>query len=105
MAGLDYPFSNRPEPGTTIEVADGIHWVRMPLPMALDHINLWLLRDGDGWTIVDSGIRGRDTKQTGEGLRRDPGRPPVSASSSRTTTPIHVGQAGWLTTRWTRRSG
>lgn len=54
---LDYPFGLRwsPEQGQPFEVADGVHWLRMPLPIALDHINLWLLRDGDGWTIVDSG--------------------------------------------------
>lgn len=54
---LEYPFGLRwsPEPGEPFEVADGVHWLRMPLPIALDHINLWLLRDGDGWTIVDSG--------------------------------------------------
>ena len=44
---LDYPLGD----GTAcsqrrrIEVAPGIYWVRMPLPFALDHVNLWLLRD------------------------------------------------------------
>ena len=58
---LDYPFGDTlPEGGTRFEVAPGIYWLRMPLPFALDHINLWLLRDHqdgqDGWTIVDCGI-------------------------------------------------
>ena len=49
---LQYPWPQTPEPGTTIEVAPGIHWLSMPLPFALDHINLWLVGD----TIVDTGI-------------------------------------------------
>jgi len=58
---LDYPFADTlPEPGHALEVAPGVHWLRMPLPFALDHINLWLLRDeidgNAGWTIVDCGI-------------------------------------------------
>ncbi len=41
----DYPFP-RLEYGETLEVAPGVHWVRMPLPFALNHVNLWLLADG-----------------------------------------------------------
>src|SRR5205814_10272192 len=55
-AVLEYPFPVPPPPGEVIEVAPGILWLRMPLPFALDHINLWLVRDGAGWTSVDCGI-------------------------------------------------
>ena len=51
-----------PAPGATLEIAPGIHWLRMPLPFALDHINLWLLEDGPGWTIVDTGLAREDTR-------------------------------------------
>ena len=62
---LDYCFADRiPEPGTTMPVAPGVVWARMPLPFALDHINVWLLQDDrkreKGWTIIDCGI-GNDT--------------------------------------------
>ena len=50
---LDYPFAAAPGPGEAVEVAPRIYWLRMPLPFALDHINLWLLDDGDGYTLVD----------------------------------------------------
>ena len=50
---LEYPLGEPPEPGVAREIAPGVHWVRMPLPFALQWINLWLLEDGDGWTIVD----------------------------------------------------
>lgn len=53
---MTHPFGDRiPQPGEALSVAEGVWWVRMPLPFALDHINLWLLEDGDGWTIVDTG--------------------------------------------------
>lgn len=53
---IHYPCSETPGPGTAFDVAPGIRWVRMPLPFALDHVNLWLIEDGDGWTLVDTGI-------------------------------------------------
>ena len=53
---LHYPHAHPPAAGEKIEVAPGVFWLRMPLPFQLDHINLWLLRDGDGWTIVDTGF-------------------------------------------------
>ena len=58
---LDYVFADRlPESGHTMEVTPGVFWVRMPLPFALDHINLWVMRDEidgvAGWTVIDCGI-------------------------------------------------
>ena len=53
---LDYPHAAPPPPGGTVEVAPGVHWLRMPLPFALNHINLWLLEDGDRLVIVDCGF-------------------------------------------------
>jgi hypothetical protein len=60
-AELHYPLGDAlPAVGSTLEIAPGVRWLRMALPFALDHINLWLLRDhqegADGWTIVDCGI-------------------------------------------------
>ncbi|MFN4148123.1 MAG: MBL fold metallo-hydrolase [Rhodocyclaceae bacterium] len=53
---IEHPYAKPPDAGATIEVASGVHWLRMPLPFALDHINLWLIEDGDGFTAVDTGI-------------------------------------------------
>ncbi len=50
---LEYPWPEPPEFGRAIEIAQGILWIRLPLPMALDHVNIYALDDGDGWTIVD----------------------------------------------------
>src|SRR5258708_36132845 len=53
--GLQSPVGPPPVPGETVAIAPGIYWLRMRLPFALNHINLWLLEDGPGWTIVDCG--------------------------------------------------
>ena len=52
------------EHATIKEVAPGVHWVRMPLPMAaLEHINLWVLDDGDDFVMVDTGFAAEDTRE------------------------------------------
>ena len=53
---LHFPHAHPPATGELTEVAPGVFWLRMPLPFQLDHINLWLLRDGAGWVIVDTGF-------------------------------------------------
>ena len=58
--GIAYLFNQPPEPGEARRIADGLFWVRLPLPLALDHVNVWVADDGDGWTIVDCGL---DTEQ------------------------------------------
>lgn len=103
---LVYPLGDSlPEPGSTLEVAPGIHWLRMPLPFALDHINLWLLRDRqdgrEGWTIVDCGIDSPETRAAWQqvfdtalqGL-------PVLRVIVTHMHPDHIGLAHWLTERW-----
>ena len=53
---LHFPHAHPPAAGDMTEVAPGVFWLRIPLPFQLDHINLWLLRDGQGWVIVDTGF-------------------------------------------------
>ncbi len=59
---MTFPFAEPPAAGRVCEVAPGVYWLRMPLPFALNHINLWLLRDAKGWTAVDCGIGLDDTR-------------------------------------------
>ena len=62
MANLpSYPFETL-DFGATLEVAPGIHWLRMPMPFPLDHINLWLLEDADSWTLVDTGYNTEEVR-------------------------------------------
>lgn len=98
---LSYPFENTPDFGAVQEIAPGVLWLRMPLPMALDHINLYLLEDEDGWWIVDTGIALGDTRQLWEQVfDRDLGDKPVKAVISTHFHPDHTGMAGWLCERW-----
>ena len=99
-AALEFPFDQAPPPGTTREVAPGVFWLRMPLPFALNHINLWALRDGPGWTLIDCGLNSDATRNLWEqhfaGLLAGA---PVSRVLVTHFHPDHTGLAGWLTRR------
>ncbi|HUQ74153.1 MAG TPA: MBL fold metallo-hydrolase [Burkholderiales bacterium] len=98
MASLQYPWPQTPEAATTIEVAPGIHWLSMPLPFALDHINLWIVQDEGGWTIVDTGIGNEQTRAIWVKLleRFSPIRRVVLTHYH----PDHAGNADWLCRRF-----
>jgi len=98
----DYPFEGVPETGTTMEVAPGIHWLRMPLPFALNHINLWLLEDGDGWTIVDTGIATDEVKEAWLVIADThfTEQKPLKRVIVTHFHPDHMGLAGWLCERF-----
>src|SRR5438046_10607622 len=74
---LHFPVVAPPDAGETLPIAPGVEWLRMPLPFALDHINLWLLEDGAGWTIIDTGYATAETKELWERIfaERLGGRP------------------------------
>ena len=101
LAQLRFPCGDVPEPGTVKTVAPGIHWLRMPLPFQLNHINLWLVDDGDSWTIVDTGINSADSKGLWEKIfaAHLDGKP-VKRVIATHLHPDHVGLAGWLCERW-----
>src|SRR3954464_163248 len=97
MSSLDYPFPDLPPAGTTLEVAPGVRWLRMPLPFQLDHINLWLLEDDGGWTIVDTGIGNTATRDLWEKIFDSlPGKFLVKRVVLTHYHPDHAGNAAWL---------
>lgn len=98
---IDYAFSDAPAPGATLPVAGGVHWLRMPLPFALSHINLWLLEDGDAWTIVDTGVATDESKTIWQEILENDkdGRKPRRVIVTHLH-PDHAGCAGWLTERF-----
>lgn len=89
-----YEFTDTPESGTTQTVAAGIDWLRMPLPFALSHINLWLLDERDGLTIVDTGVDNEDSRAIW-GTVLTP-KAPVGRVIVTHLHPDHAGCAGWL---------
>jgi glyoxylase-like metal-dependent hydrolase (beta-lactamase superfamily II) len=98
---LQFPVAAAPGPGETITIAPGVRWLRMPLPFALDHINLRLIEDGPGWTIVDAGYAMPDTMQLWEQIFAERlGELPVTRVIVTHYHPDHVGLAGRLTERW-----
>lgn len=98
---VDYPFPEPPTPGETIEVAPGIHWIRLPLPFALDHVNVYLLEDGDGWTVVDCGLNKEATKAVWERVfDRLLGERPVRRVIVTHFHPDHMGLCRWMLERF-----
>ena len=63
-----YPFDGVPETGSAREIRPGLLWIRMPLPFVLNHINVYALEDGDGWTIIATGARHQRPRQEGCGV-------------------------------------
>jgi glyoxylase-like metal-dependent hydrolase (beta-lactamase superfamily II) len=104
---LDYPLGDTlPATGEVLEVAPGVRWLRMPLPFALDHINLWLLRDRaddgrEGWAIVDCGVANEATRAAWEQVfaQHLDGLPVLRVIVTHMH-PDHIGNAHWLTQRW-----
>ena len=92
-----YEFDTRPDAGETMEVSPGVHWLRMPLPFVLGHINLWLLEDGDSWAIIDTGVNIEESEnvwaRTFAEIMSDK---PVSRVVVTHLHPDHVGCAGML---------
>ncbi len=91
------PFPLPPDEGEAVRLAEGVLWLRLPLPMALDHVNIFALEDGDGWTIVDTGLDSRRTRVLWENLIAGPlaGRP-IRRVVVTHHHPDHIGLAGWF---------
>jgi len=110
---LNYPLGEHlPPSGTATEVAPGIYWLRMGLPFALNHINLWLLRDRmphpwqtgvqlEGWTVVDCGIDNPATREAWQQVEQHvlQGLPILRVLATHMH-PDHMGLAHWLCERW-----
>ena len=98
---LYFPVATPPAPGAVIPIAPGILWLRMRLPFALDHINLWLIEDGPRWTAVDAGFSLPETKAAWEQIfAASLGGRPIGRIIVTHYHPDHIGLAGWLTAHW-----
>jgi glyoxylase-like metal-dependent hydrolase (beta-lactamase superfamily II) len=107
---LRFPFAEPPGPGEALAVADGVLWIRLPLAIRPDHVNAYALDDGDGWTIVDTGLDTPAVRAAWERALAGPlrGRP-VTRVIVTHHHPDHIGLAGWFQSRgaalWTTRTG
>ncbi|MEL7213623.1 MAG: MBL fold metallo-hydrolase [Pseudomonadota bacterium] len=96
-AGLRYPFEDPPAEGEVTEVAEGVLWIRMPLPMALDHVNCYALDEGDHWSIVDTGFASRRSRAIWQSVLDGPLKgKPVGRVIVTHHHPDHIGLAGWM---------
>lgn len=96
MTLMDYPDFALPQDGCTTEIMPGVLWVRMTLPFDLDHINLYLLEDSDGWFVVDTGLGTDATKTAWEKIFSTLNKP-VKGVIVTHMHPDHIGLAGWIT--------
>lgn len=99
--GMSFPWSSPPENGHWQTVAEGVVWLRMPLPFGLDHINLYLLRHEDGWVVVDTGLGTEQSREVWERVFREVmDGAPVKAVIATHFHHDHAGCLGWLARRF-----
>jgi glyoxylase-like metal-dependent hydrolase (beta-lactamase superfamily II) len=99
--GLRYPIETPPKPDEAIELAPGLIWVRLTLPFRLNHVNVYLLADGDGWTMVDTGIGNDATIAAWTTLFEGPLKGfKITRLIVTHAHPDHVGLAGWIVERF-----
>jgi glyoxylase-like metal-dependent hydrolase (beta-lactamase superfamily II) len=96
VAAIQYLTETPPPRGATPEIVPGLQWLRVPLPFRLNHVNVWLLDDGDGWTIVDTGANNADTKALWDDVLQNRKLNRLIGTHGH---PDHIGLAGWLIER------
>ena len=99
---LTYRFEDQlPDQGSVTSVADGVLWARMPMWGRLNHINVWLLRDHDGWTIVDTGLNRKDVQECWRAIFAGhlEGKPVRRVIATHLHSD-HTGNAGWICQEW-----
>ncbi|RJG40867.1 MBL fold metallo-hydrolase [Mesorhizobium sp. DCY119] len=98
---LDFPWKAPPASGEVTEVAPGLLWARLPLPFRLDHVNVWLLEEDDGWTVIDTGCATPEILAVWERLLAGPMRgKPVRRVVATHGHVDHIGLTGWLVQRF-----
>jgi len=101
VEALRYPWENHPGQDQVVEVAPGVLWLRLNLPFRLNHVNIYLLADGDGWTAVDSGFGNEESIAAWTALLEGPlSHVKITRLIVTHSHPDHVGLAGWIVERF-----
>jgi glyoxylase-like metal-dependent hydrolase (beta-lactamase superfamily II) len=87
--------------GEPCELSPGLFGVRFALPFALDHVNIWLIAEDAGWTLIDAGLADQRTRDRWQELAGFMAGRPVARLLATHFHPDHMGLAGW----WCERSG
>lgn len=94
---IRFPWKEPPDHTEVIEVAEGILWVRSPLPMRLDHVNCYVIDEGDHWTLVDTGMQTSKVRGLWQGLLAGPlAGKPIGRVVVTHQHPDHMGLMGWF---------
>lgn len=98
---LRYPRETPPGPNEVIELRPGVLWLRQKLPFQLNHVNIYLLADGDGWAMIDSGFGNEETIAAWTALFEGPLKNfNITRLIVTHSHPDHVGLAGWIVERF-----
>lgn len=94
---IHYPHETPPAKGTAREIADGILWIRLSMPLGLDHVNVYALREPNGWTLIDTGLDTKLNRREWAAIIKDDLRgDPILRVLVTHHHPDHVGLAGWF---------
>lgn len=98
---LDLFVPEAPAPGTLTDITEDVKWLRLGLPFRLNHVNVWLIRDGAGWAIVDTGLGTAISKDIWDSVFAEQlgGAKPTCVICTHYH-PDHMGCAGWLTEKY-----
>ncbi len=100
-SALTFPHAQPPAPGEVTEVAPGVLWFRLKLPFALNHVNIYLIEDDDGWMVLDTGLATEDGRNGWDAIMTGPLKGQrLSAMVVTHFHPDHVGLAGWLSEKY-----
>ncbi|MFM8753274.1 MAG: MBL fold metallo-hydrolase [Phenylobacterium sp.] len=100
-AKITYPFPGGPDQGEAVDVAPGVKWLRMPLGGSLAWINVWAIREAEGWAIVDTGLGGQSTRESWRKALAGPLEGlPVTRVFVTHMHPDHIGMSGWMTRKF-----